>query len=115
MIDFHKWLDEEGWYEAAPMEYDNINSPNSCIRLTIEDLFNEWLKTIVFMFMNNKYKHLKSGNIYELLAFDVTNATNDQDGQEMVLYMGKNRDGTKEKVLFVREYNEFMRKFKKVE
>lgn len=46
------------------------------------------------------YRHYKTGNVYEVLAH-VTNATNDRDGQGMVLY----RDG--EGRLFVREAMEF--------
>lgn len=41
--DFHKWIKENEWYESAPMEYDNFNVPNSCIRLTISDLYEKWL------------------------------------------------------------------------
>ena len=37
--DFHKWMDDEGWYEAADMEYDNSQDPNSCSRLSIKELY----------------------------------------------------------------------------
>lgn len=39
---FHKWMKDEGWYEAAEMEYDNYNDPNSCIRLDIKELYIEY-------------------------------------------------------------------------
>lgn len=39
---FHKWMENEGWYEAADMEYDNSNDPNSCIRLNIKELYIEY-------------------------------------------------------------------------
>jgi hypothetical protein len=63
--------------------------------------------------MEMKYKNIKNGKIYEVLSWDVTNATNEQDGQQMVLYLGQNIDG-KTKV-YVRELWEFERKFVKVE
>jgi hypothetical protein len=54
-----------------------------------------------------KYKHLKSGDIYEVSGALITNATNSQDGQYMRLY--KNSEGR----LFVREKTEFNNKFTK--
>ena len=42
---------------------------------------------------------------------DVINATNKDDGIVMVLYEGMKRDGNGV-VKFVREYNEFINKFK---
>jgi len=40
--EFHKWIISEGWYEVAGMEYDNFNTPNSCIRLDIKELYLEY-------------------------------------------------------------------------
>ena len=39
---FHKWIKDNGWYEAAEMEYDNLSNSNSCIRLSIAELYKEW-------------------------------------------------------------------------
>lgn len=39
---FHKWMKDEGWYEAAEMEYDNSNNPSSCFRLTIAELYDKF-------------------------------------------------------------------------
>lgn len=36
-------MEDNEWYEAAE-EYDNSNEPNSCIRLTIKELYLEYLK-----------------------------------------------------------------------
>jgi hypothetical protein len=60
---------------------------------------------------NIKYKHLKSGKIYTLLSADVINATNKDDDTIMVLYQGMKRDGTGIGK-FVREFDEFIEKFK---
>jgi len=59
-----------------------------------------------------EYLHIKSGRVYEVKFFGVINATNAQDGQEMVIYEGMKKDGSG-KALFVREVNEFNDKFKK--
>lgn len=40
--EFHKWIKNEGWYEAIEGEYDNFKVPNSCIRLTISELYVEF-------------------------------------------------------------------------
>lgn len=50
------------------------------------------------------YKHKKTGNLYWKVG-ECINATNANDGQQMVLY--RNADGMK----FVREVNEFYEKF----
>lgn len=55
-----------------------------------------------------KYCHIKTGNVYEVLDVNVTNASNNLDGQEMVLY---SRNGK----TFVREKKEFIEKFVKLE
>lgn len=49
----------------------------------------------------------KTGNIYEAINYCVTNATNAQDGQNMVFYT--DMKGTP----YVREYTEFLEKFTK--
>lgn len=63
--------------------------------------------------MEMKYRNLKNGKIYEVLSFDVINKTNEQDGQQMVVYIGDKDDGSGKKGIFVREINEFDRKFVK--
>ena len=40
--EFHKWMKDIGWYEASDMEYDNENSPNSCFRLSISEVYTEF-------------------------------------------------------------------------
>ena len=57
-----------------------------------------------------KYVNLKNGKTYEVVSFDAINATNAQDGQRMVVYIGEQANEIK-KGVFVREYNEFMTKF----
>lgn len=61
-----------------------------------------------------KYLHLKSGRTYEVLSDNVINGTNVANGQRMVLYKGKYK-GSDEIGLFVREFEEFHEKFKKIE
>ena len=56
---------------------------------------------------SKKFKHLKTGNIYEVIRDDVINCTNSNDGEIMILY--KN-DKFPNKV-FVRERTEFYQKF----
>lgn len=60
----------------------------------------------------NLYRHKKSGRTYEVISESIINATNDQDGQEMVLYTGERRDGSG-KGIFVRELSEFYDKFER--
>ena len=64
--------------------------------------------------MEMKYKNLKNGKIYEVVSWDVTNTTNDQDGQSMVLYIGDKKEGDG-KAVYVRELREFESKFIKHE
>ena len=59
---------------------------------------------------SKKFRHLKTGNIYEMLRNDVINATNANTEQVMVLYKS---DLYPDK-LFVREKNEFYEKFKQL-
>lgn len=58
-----------------------------------------------------KFKHLKTGDIYELVRDDIINCTNANDHQIMVLYK---RDGYPE-LIFVREKGEFFDKFQAIE
>jgi hypothetical protein len=60
--------------------------------------------------MSKSFKHLKTGNIYEMVRDDVINCTNANDEQIMVLY--KRTD--KPNLIFVREKNEFYQKFKEI-
>jgi hypothetical protein len=60
--------------------------------------------------MTKKFKHLKTGNIYEMVRDDVINCTNANDEQIMVLY--KRED--KPDLIFVREKEEFYKKFEKI-
>jgi hypothetical protein len=53
-------------------------------------------------------KHLKSGNIYDILATDCIDCTNGQENKEMVIY-------SREDILFVREKKEFFEKFEVIE
>ena len=69
---------------------------------------------VVSIFLNmsmsmysKKFKHNKTGNIYEVLREDVINCTNANSEQTMVLY--QNPD-IKDKI-FVREKVEFYEKF----
>ncbi len=57
-----------------------------------------------------KYKHIKSGRIYNVISMKIINATNKDDGTIMVLYEGEKKDGTGI-AQFVREINEFNLKF----
>ncbi len=57
---------------------------------------------------SKKYKHLKTGNIYELIRDDVINCTNANDDQIMVLYKTERYPDK----IFVREIKEFNEKFK---
>lgn len=54
-------------------------------------------------------RHHKSNRFY-LKLFKVINATNVNDGQQMILYFGKRRDKSGYG-FFVREINEFKEKF----
>ncbi len=60
--------------------------------------------------MAKKFKHLKTGNTYEMIRDDVKNCTNANDGQTMVLYK---RDGFPD-LIFVREKEEFYQKFEEI-
>ena len=62
--------------------------------------------------MTEKYKHKKSGRIYEVVSEKIINATNNVDGQMMVMYIGEKKDGSG-KGVFVREADEFYEKFEK--
>jgi len=57
--------------------------------------------------------HKKSGRQYSIIFSGVINATNAQDGQEMVVYMGKTKDEKSVRV-FVREEKEFEEKFERI-
>lgn len=60
--------------------------------------------------MNELYKHKKSGRYYEVVSKNIINATNINDGQVMIMYIGEKKDGSG-KGVFVREVNEFLEKF----
>jgi hypothetical protein len=66
--------------------------------------------TSIFM-SSKKFKHLKTGNIYEMIRDDVINCTNINADQIMVLYK---TDRCPDKI-FVREKTEFYEKFKPLE
>ncbi|MCZ8155680.1 MAG: DUF1653 domain-containing protein [Leptospira sp.] len=53
------------------------------------------------------YRHKKSGNIYVLIGY-AKNCTNENDGQEMIVYQPAD---SAENRMFVREKNEFLTKF----
>ena len=56
---------------------------------------------------SKKFKHNKTGNIYEVLREDVINCTNANSEQIMVLYQNPNIEDK----IFVREKAEFYEKF----
>ncbi|MFI3301419.1 MAG: hypothetical protein R3Y28_08395 [Candidatus Gastranaerophilales bacterium] len=58
-----------------------------------------------------KFKHLKTGDFYELLREDVKNCTNSADTQIMVLY----KKNSEPDLIFVREKNEFYEKFQQID
>ena len=58
-----------------------------------------------------EYVHLKTGHVYDVLTTDAINATNAQDGQTVVIYIGERRDGSNKKTVYVRELTEFNKKF----
>jgi len=67
----------------------------------------------VKIFMNiitfdQKFKHLKTGKIYEVYHKEVINCTNSNDNQKLVLY-------TNGKDIFVRDLEEFCNKFELIE
>ena len=55
------------------------------------------------------YINLKNGKTYDVVSTEIINATNAQDGQQMVAYIGENNSG--KKVIYVRELKEFNEKF----
>lgn len=65
-----------------------------------------YLNTSISMY-SKKFRHNKTGNIYEVLREDVINCTNATSEQIMVLYQNPN---IKDKI-FVREKVEFYEKF----
>jgi hypothetical protein len=58
-----------------------------------------------------KFRHLKTGDIYEMVREDVINCTNVNDHQIMVLYKRPEYP----ELIFVREKTEFYEKFKSIE
>ena len=58
-----------------------------------------------------KFRHLKTGDIYEMVRDDVINCTNVNDHQIMVLYKRPEYP----ELIFVREKTEFYEKFKSIE
>lgn len=58
--------------------------------------------------MQNKYVHLKTGNVYDVLFSDAIECTNGREEKKYVVY--SNSDG----LVFVREADEFHKKFKKL-
>lgn len=37
------WITKNNWFEACDGEYDNSENPNSCIRLTYEELYKLYI------------------------------------------------------------------------
>ena len=56
------------------------------------------------------FKHLKTGNTYEMLRDDVINCTNANDDQIMVMYKRADLPD----LIFVREKSEFYQKFEEI-
>jgi len=61
------------------------------------------------------YKNKKWGTKYTVLLEDVINCTNSQDGQIMVLYRNTEPDEDGLVRTFVREREEFLSKFERVQ
>jgi hypothetical protein len=61
--------------------------------------------------MHMVYLNNKTGNVYIVLDDDVTNVTNEQDGQRMYLYCPQNNP----KKLYVRSEEEFHEKFQEIQ
>jgi len=57
-----------------------------------------------------EYVNLKNKKTYDVVSMEAINATNAQEGQKMVIYIGEQNNEIK-KGIFVREYSEFMTKF----
>lgn len=60
--------------------------------------------------MSKLFKHLKTGNTYEMVRDDVINCTNANDDQVMVLYKRADLPN----MIFVREKTEFYQKFEEI-
>lgn len=54
------------------------------------------------------YRNIKTGNLYMIVSTCVVNATNEQDGQLMILYRNY---GGQDATLYAREADEFYKKF----
>lgn len=59
-----------------------------------------------FNFVATRYIHNKTGNVYYVLSAAAIDCTNSRDGTSVVIYT----DG---KHMFVREHDEFLKKFTK--
>lgn len=53
------------------------------------------------------YKSKKTGVVYEVINFDVTNSTNEQNGQKMILY----KQVSENYFIYARDTQEFLEKF----
>ena len=60
--------------------------------------------------MTKPFKHLKTGDTYEMVRDDVINCTNANNHQIMVLYKRPEYPN----LIFVREKNEFFEKFQEI-
>lgn len=60
--------------------------------------------------MSKQFKHLKTGNTYEMVRDDVINCTNANNDQVMVLYKRADLPN----MIFVREKEEFYQKFEEI-
>ena len=58
-----------------------------------------------------KFRHLKTGNTYEMIRDDVINCTNANDHQTMVPYKPPDYPD----LIFVREKEEFFQKFEAID
>jgi hypothetical protein len=74
------------------------------------NIFQNSQNTHIFNNIIEKYKHKKSGKIYNVISKTIINATNKNDGKIMILYEGEKSDGSGIGQ-FVRELEEFVIKF----
>jgi hypothetical protein len=61
--------------------------------------------------MIKQFRHLKTRHIYQMVRDDVINCTNEHSNQIMVLYRREDYP----ELIFVREKEEFLRKFEEVQ
>lgn len=97
--EFQEWLDREGWYEASTHEYDNSNEPNSAVRLSIEELYHQFIesntdyeKIVKDSLKNNQpIKCIWNGNEYNIRSINL-NADGNITSVRLVVFDGEDFD-----------------------